>query len=78
MDEPFANLDPTLRPTMDELLDKLRQRYLLSGLLVTHDIEGAVRLADSIVGVKPTYAGPQYRLWPAKSERKAIESWMQS
>ena len=78
MDEPFANLDPTLRPTMDQLLNRLRDRYLLSGLLVTHDIAGAVRLADFIVGVKPSYARPRYEYWERGVTTEEVHEWMAS
>jgi len=81
MDEPFANLDPTLRPGIGDLLQALRDEHGLSLLFVTHDIEGAVRLANRVVGVKNSYGPPQYRSWnPAECNpivlRKAIEDWI--
>lgn len=78
MDEPFANLDPTLKPTMDQLLFTLRERYHLSLLLVTHDIEGAIRIADLIVGVKPGYSRPAHTTWAKGVQRAEVESWMDS
>ena len=82
MDEPFANLDFTLKPDMGELLCSLRNRYNLSLLLVTHDIEGAVTLADNVIGIKQTYGRPQYQIpWPTEGEdtgklRRKIEEWI--
>jgi len=76
MDEPFANLDPTLKPTMGELLSRLRKRYGLSVLMVTHDIEGAVKIADSTVGVKPGYARPIYEVFPKNVTPDVVETWM--
>jgi len=78
MDEPFANLDPTLKPTMDELLFRLRRRYNLSVLMVTHDIEGAVRIADEVVGVKPGYSRPFYMSWRRGVKHEEVGAWMAS
>src|SRR5262249_31537595 len=72
MDEPFANLDPTLKPGIGELLRKLRQEYNLSLMIVTHDIEGALTLADRILGIKSRYSTPEYRQWqPGQADNAA-------
>lgn len=81
MDEPFANLDFTLKPSMGKLLCSLRERYGLSLLLVTHDIEGAVALADKVLGVKQTYGIPLYKTWRTEGQdsltlRREIEEWI--
>lgn len=78
MDEPFANLDPTLKPGMNHLLKSLRTDYGLAVLMVTHDVYGAGSLADEIVGVKPGYGRPSYSSWPQGVPPKDIEDWMAS
>lgn len=81
MDEPFANLDFTLKPHMQVLLSGLRDKHPLSVLLVTHDIESAVSLADKIVGVKQTYGIPEHQYWTTAHSNKVelrrhIEDWI--
>ncbi|WP_370614397.1 ABC transporter ATP-binding protein [Mumia sp. Pv 4-285] len=49
LDEPFAALDALTRLRMHDLLDRLRERHRPAILLVTHDIDEAIRLADRIV-----------------------------
>lgn len=78
MDEPFANLDPTLKPGMNHLLQDLRAEYGLAVLMVTHDVYGASSLADVIVGVKPGYGRPSYSLWRRGTSPSEIEGWMAS
>ncbi|HEV7238601.1 MAG TPA: ATP-binding cassette domain-containing protein [Thermoanaerobaculia bacterium] len=78
MDEPFANLDPTLKPGMNHLLQSLRAEYGLAVLMVTHDVYGAASLADVIIGVKPGYGRPSYSTWLRGSGPADIEDWMAS
>jgi sulfonate transport system ATP-binding protein len=49
LDEPFAALDALTRLTMQRLVAELCQRHRPAVLLVTHDVEEAVLLADRIV-----------------------------
>ncbi len=46
LDEPFGKLDPATRSEMHRLLLKLRADFGFAALLVTHDPEEAVTLAD--------------------------------
>lgn len=49
MDEPFGALDPLTRAEMQTMLKKLLQRLSKTVLLVTHDLEEALYLADRVV-----------------------------
>jgi len=48
-DEPFSALDALTRIRMHDLLRKLCQRHRPAVLLVTHDVDEAIKLADRIV-----------------------------
>jgi NitT/TauT family transport system ATP-binding protein len=48
MDEPFGALDSQTRVVMQEILTNIWQRFRLSVLFVTHDIEESVFLSDRI------------------------------
>ena len=49
MDEPFSALDPATRQEMQELLAGLRKDNRCTVLLVTHDVNEALFLADRII-----------------------------
>jgi osmoprotectant transport system ATP-binding protein len=49
MDEPFGALDPLTRAEMQEMLRGLLARMRKTVLLVTHDLDEALYLADRIV-----------------------------
>ncbi len=49
LDEPFGSLDAITRRLMQKLLLRLWQRYRQTVLLVTHDVEEALLLADRVV-----------------------------
>ena len=49
MDEPFSALDPATRQEMQQLLVSLREQSRCTVLLVTHDVNEALFLADRIV-----------------------------
>lgn len=49
LDEPFSALDPRTRRELQSWLLKLRERYHLSVVFVTHDIEEALRLGDRVL-----------------------------
>ncbi|NEE50196.1 sulfonate ABC transporter ATP-binding protein, partial [Streptomyces sp. SID8455] len=48
LDEPFAALDALTRLKMQDMVDELCRRHRPAVLLVTHDVEEAVRLADRV------------------------------
>ncbi|GAB99268.1 aliphatic sulfonate ABC transporter ATP-binding protein [Gordonia namibiensis NBRC 108229] len=49
LDEPFGALDALTRRTMHELLISLWRHNRFGALLVTHDVDEALRLADRVV-----------------------------
>jgi len=49
MDEPFGALDPLTRAEMQDMVRELLQRLRTTVLLVTHDLDEALFLADRIV-----------------------------
>jgi osmoprotectant transport system ATP-binding protein len=49
MDEPFGALDPLTRAEMQDMLRELMARLNKTVLLVTHDLDEALYLADRIV-----------------------------
>jgi sulfonate transport system ATP-binding protein len=53
LDEPFSALDPFTRASLHDLLLGLWQELKPSVVMVTHDVEEAVVLADRIVVMRP-------------------------
>jgi NitT/TauT family transport system ATP-binding protein len=57
MDEPFASVDAQTRADLEDLILKIRREVGMAVLLVTHDIDEAVYLADRVVvlSARPTF-----------------------
>jgi NitT/TauT family transport system ATP-binding protein len=53
MDEPFASVDAQTRADLEDLILRLVQRFRVTVLFVTHDIDEAVYLGDRIVVLTP-------------------------
>lgn len=53
MDEPFSKLDPQTRSAMHEELLRICELKSMTVVMVTHDVEEAVILADRIVILQP-------------------------
>ena len=47
-DEPTSGLDPIMIGAINELIRKMRDRFGVTEIVVTHDIQSALRLADRI------------------------------
>jgi sulfonate transport system ATP-binding protein len=52
LDEPFAALDALTRMRMQDLVNNLIRRHRPAALLVTHDVDEAILLADRVVVLK--------------------------
>ncbi len=46
LDEPFASLNPMLRESLRKELAEVRQRWGIPALMITHDVEDVLALAD--------------------------------
>ena len=53
LDEPFGALDRITRNEMQDLLVRVRQATPATVLLVTHDVEEAIYLADRVIVLSP-------------------------
>ncbi|MGK2956121.1 MAG: ABC transporter ATP-binding protein [Solirubrobacterales bacterium] len=53
MDEPFASVDAQTRMDLEDLVLPLRDRYGVTIVIVTHDIDEAVYLSDRVVVLTP-------------------------
>ena len=54
MDEPFASVDAQTRADLEDLVLSLRDRYGVTVLFVTHDIDESVYLSDRVVVLTPS------------------------
>ena len=62
LDEPFAALDAITRLRMHDLVRALRHRHNAAMLLVTHDVDEAIALADRILVMREGRIGTQHRV----------------
>lgn len=67
LDEPFANLDALTRVRMQDWLMEIRKKLNLTILMVTHDINEAIRLSDRVLLMdkNPGRFSKEYRIDPA-------------
>ena len=70
LDEPFAALDAITRLRMHDLVRELRRRHNAAMLLVTHDVDEAIALADRVVVMSNGEIGSSYdvKAWTAGRE----------
>ena len=53
LDEPFSNIDQTLKGSLMEILQSIIRERQTTAMYVTHDLTEALRLADRIVEISP-------------------------
>jgi osmoprotectant transport system ATP-binding protein len=72
MDEPFSAVDPVVRTSLQDQLLILQAELHKTIVLVTHDIEEAIRLGDQVALFRPhgtlAQAGPPERLLAAPTD----------
>jgi spermidine/putrescine transport system ATP-binding protein len=69
LDEPFASLDAITRLRMHDLVHGLRQQHNATMLLVTHDVDEAIALADRILVMRDGRIGSHHRVELTAEER---------
>ncbi len=75
LDEPFGALDEVTRAAMQRLLLKLRQDLGTAAVLITHDIDEALQVADRIVllGGAPAHAIGEWTISYAQPRDDLVE-----
>ncbi len=72
LDEPFAALDALTRLQMQDLIGALVRRHRPAVLLVTHDVDEAIRLADRVLVLQDGHLITDRRI-PGERPRTAAE-----
>ena len=54
MDEPFASVDAQTRADLEDLVLEVRERYRITTVFVTHDIDESVYLSDRVIVLTPS------------------------
>ncbi|MFE1881462.1 ABC transporter ATP-binding protein [Streptomyces diastatochromogenes] len=71
LDEPFAALDAITRLRMHDLVRALRSKHHAAMLLVTHDVDEAIALADRIVVMSDGRIGTSHLVELSAADREA-------
>ncbi|MEU6539613.1 ABC transporter ATP-binding protein [Streptomyces sp. NPDC047000] len=71
LDEPFAALDAITRLRMHDLVRALRTKHQAAMLLVTHDVDEAIALADRIVVMRNGRIGTSHEVHLTAMDREA-------
>ena len=71
LDEPFAALDAITRLRMHDLVRALRSRHHAAMLLVTHDVDEAIALADRVVVMRDGRIGESHLVRLSAADREA-------
>lgn len=71
LDEPFAALDAITRLRMHDLVRSLRSRHHAAMLLVTHDVDEAIALADRVVVMTRGRIGASHLIRLSAADREA-------
>ena len=67
LDEPMAALDPLIRSSLQQELKSIFQRLNKTVLLVTHDVDEAIALADRILVMRHGAIAFEHRISSAHS-----------
>ena len=70
LDEPFAALDALTRIRMHGLVKELVRRHRPGVLLVTHDVDEAVALADRVLVMRDGAIASEYAVSPEANARR--------
>jgi len=73
-DEPTSELDPVMSATITEIIATLRQRYQVTSIVVSHDRDLALAIADRVgilMGGELIFLGPPSELRQPKDPRVA-------
>ncbi|MEU6251315.1 ABC transporter ATP-binding protein [Streptomyces sp. NPDC047043] len=71
LDEPFAALDAITRLRMHDLVRALRSQHHAAMLLVTHDVDEAIALADRVVVMSDGRIGASHLVELSAADREA-------
>lgn len=71
LDEPFAALDAITRLRMHDLVRALRSKHHAAMLLVTHDVDEAIALADRVVVMSNGRIGTSHLVQLSAADREA-------
>ncbi|MFT8813561.1 ATP-binding cassette domain-containing protein [Oenococcus sp.] len=77
LDEPLGALDALTRLNMQKLIESIWKKYGFTAILVTHDVEEAVRLADRVVVVHDHQVSQPIDLTDLPRPRKLNDSALQ-
>ncbi|WP_122817334.1 ABC transporter ATP-binding protein [Nocardioides pantholopis] len=69
LDEPFSALDALTRIDMHQLVIDLWRRHSMAVLLVTHDVDEALALADRLIVMDEGHAAHSWRITLPRSDR---------
>jgi len=78
MDEPFSALDAMNRESMQELLLSIQNEHPMTCIMVTHSIEEAVYLADTIHVMHRDQKGSATFLPPIENSHAKSEKYRES
>ena len=71
MDEPFASVDAQTRADLEDLVLQVRERYRITIVFVTHDIDESVYLSDRVIVLTPSPTSVR-RSWRSTCRSRAI------
>ncbi len=71
LDEPFGALDALTRADMHDLLNALLDETRATTVLVTHDIDEALKLADRVLVLRAGHVATDVRVTPPRPRRRA-------